>query len=76
MDLLTAASFAAEEPLTPAGKRILFTVLQLDILSGGQHHSLSYAVTRLVESLARSLRSGKCELMLPELLPLAPHRYE
>lgn len=76
VDLLVAASFTENEPLTPAGKRLLFTVLQLDILSGGQHHSLSYAVARLVESLARSLRSGKCELMLPELLPLAPHRYE
>lgn len=76
VDLLVAASFGEDEPLTPAGKRILFTVLQLDILSGGQHHSLSYAITRLVESLARSLRSGRCELILPDLLPLAPHRYE
>ena len=60
----------------PEKKRLLFNCLNLDILSGGQHHSVNYAMDRLVQSLIRSLSEGKPGLILPELLETRQHRYE
>ena len=57
-------------------RKLLFSCLSLDILSGGQHHSVSYAIERMVKSLTRTLSDGKDELCLPELLPLKLHTYE
>ncbi len=62
--------------LTPQIKRQLFNCLNLDILSGGRHHSVSYAIERAVYSLSHSLSAGKAELLLPELLEIRQHRYE
>lgn len=57
-------------------KKILFSCLSMDILSGNQHHSVSYAIERTVKSLSRALDEGKNELCLPELIPLKLHVYE
>ncbi len=65
-----------DEELTPELKRLMFNSLNHDILSGGSHHSVSYAVERLVHSLSRSLAEGKAELCLPELIDIEQHRYE
>ncbi len=62
--------------LEPELKRLMFNSLNHDILSGGSHHSVSYAVERLVYSLSRSLAEGKAELCLPELIDIEQHRYE
>ena len=72
----TCQSEDAEETLTPARKRQLFNCLNLDILSGGEHHSVSYAMERLVRSYTRSLREKNAGLCLPELTELRQHRYE
>lgn len=64
------------EIFSPDCRKLLFSSLSMDILSGGQHHSVSYAVERLVKSLTRVLSDGKNELCLPELLPLKLHTYE
>lgn len=65
-----------DEELTPQMKRLLFNSLNLDIISGGQHHSVAYAIERTVRSLSRSLSEGKAQLCLPELIELSQHRYE
>lgn len=57
-------------------KKLLFSCLSLEILSGGQRHSVSYAIERLVKSLIRALHDGTSELCLPELVPLKLHTYE
>ena len=65
-----------EDELSPDKKRLLFNSLSLDILSGAQHHSVAYAIDRLVQSLLRSLEEKTPRLLLPELLALEQHRYE
>ncbi|MBR1565226.1 MAG: type II CRISPR-associated endonuclease Cas1 [Oscillospiraceae bacterium] len=65
-----------ETELCPEQKKKLFNCLNLDILSGGEHHSVSYAMERLVQSYARSLREKDASLCLPKLLATRPHRYE
>ena len=77
VDLLVC-SFITEDDteLTQQIKRMLFNVLNLDIISGGQHHSVAYAVERLVHSLSRSLFDGKAALCLPELIDIQQHKYE
>ncbi len=57
-------------------RKLLFGCLSMDIISGGQHHSVSYAVERVIKSLSRALTDGDAGLCLPELLPLKLHTYE
>lgn len=76
VDLLVSSAFDSEDELTPDRKRLLFNCLNLDIISGNQHHSVAYAIERLVRSLSASLESGKADLCLPELIELKQHRYE
>ena len=45
-------------------------------LSGGQKHTVAYAMERAVHSLQRSVNRGENGLILPQLLPLAQHSYE
>lgn len=76
VDLMTFTLFDADDELTPDKKRLLFNCLNLDIISGGQKHSVAYAMERAVQSLQRSMNCGENGLVLPELLPLNQHRYE
>jgi len=65
-----------EVELRSEQKRRLFNCLNLDILSGGEHHSVSYAMDRLVQSYARSLKEKSTSLCLPMLVETRQHRYE
>lgn len=76
VDLLVSSCFEEDDELTPEKKRLLFNCLNLDILSGGQHHSVAYAIERLVRSLSTSFENGRVDLCLPELIDLKQHRYE
>ncbi len=75
-DLLVAQKRELPESLTPDIKHELFGLLNIEMLSGGQYHSLSYAVDRLVQSLIRAINSVDEELVIPELLPIRQHAYE
>ena len=75
-DLMVSHSMDVETELGPSQKRLLFNCLNLDILSGGQHHSVSYAVERLVQSLGRAMEDSEKGLVLPVLLESEQHRYE
>ena len=76
IDLLVYQIISDEDELTPSIKRQLFNCLNLDILSGAQHHCVSHAIERLVQSLARAFNESTASLCLPELLALAQHGYE
>lgn len=76
VDRLVSLCFEEDTSLTPENKRLLFNCLNLDILSGGQKHSVAYAAERLVQSLARSLERNEPGLLLPELVELRQHSYE
>ena len=69
-DLYVAANVAEEAALTPGLKGCLVNLLNVDILSGGQHHSVAYAMERLVQSLRSQ------PLQLPKLLEYKQHSYE
>ena len=56
--------------MTPILKGKLVNLLSADILSGGQHHSVAYAMERLVQGLR-----GQA-LLLPKLLEYKQHSYE
>lgn len=75
IDNLVAQQFT-DEPLTTETKHILFNTLNMDILSGNQHHSVAYAIERMAQSLYSALESGAQSLCLPTLLDIAQHRYE
>ena len=76
VDLLVLSSMDPKDELTPERKRLFFNLLNLDILSGGQRHSVSYAVDLLVQSLRRALEEKTPELTLPTLIDLKQHGYE
>jgi CRISPR-associated protein Cas1 len=76
IDLLVYINFQSEDELTPESKHLLFNSLNLDILSGGQHHSVNYAIERLVQSYGRALEQEEAKLLLPELIELKQHSYE
>ena len=76
VDLLVYSSADPAEPLTPERKRTLFNCLNLEILSGGQKHSVSYAIDREIQSLRRAFSEKQAELTLPALTALKQHGYE
>ena len=72
VDLFVAAQVDEEAALDTRLKSQLFNLLNVDILSGQQRHSVAYTMERQVQSL----RSGSKELCLPCLVELRQHRYE
>ena len=76
VDLLVSRSMDDADELTSPQKRLLFNCLNLDVLSGKQHHSVSYAIERMVQSLGHAAERSDMELILPTLLESAQHRYE
>lgn len=77
VDLHVAQNISDDEILTPHSKRSLFSLLACDILSGNQHHSVHYAMERLVQSFVTATEFPRyAKLTLPTLIPLQPHRYE
>ena len=75
VDLYVAANVDEASTLAPALKHALFGLMNADILSGGQHHSVAYAMERLVQSLRTGMEKGGA-LALPKLLAWQPHGYE
>lgn len=57
-------------------KQGLYNLLNMEIDSGGQKHSVSYAAERMIQSFTRCCQLKTKELFLPKLLPLKQHTYE
>ncbi len=73
IDCFVADAFKKEKVFD---KRKLFHVVNLQVESGGQAHSLSNAVQRICESLLAFYKGEKDELIMPKLMGLNPHSYE
>ena len=77
VDLYVVQNVSEDELLSPSAKRGLFALLGCDILSDNQHHSVPYAIERLVQSLMVAINFARVPpLTLPVLVPLARHQYE
>lgn len=77
VDLYVAQNIGEEEMLTPNLKHQLFNLLNVDVLSGKQRHSVAYATERVVQSLSRCMADYQNnKLLLPELLRFKQHSYE
>ena len=78
VDLLAAEYREEEEdaPLTKEQRERLVALLRVDVLLAGERHLVGYAVEKVVQSLLRCFEGETDTLLLPELLPLAAHRYE
>ena len=72
VDLFVASQVGQEALLDTRLKGCLFNLLSMEIRSGGQRHSVAYAMERQVQSL----RSASKVLALPVLMPLQLHCYE
>lgn len=76
VDLFVATNIGEECEMTTQLKAALLNLLNMDILSGDQHHSVAYAMERQVQSLRGCCEKRRERLLLPVLKPLQPHRYE
>lgn len=76
VDLFVVTNVGEEAELTPELKRYLLNLLNYDILYEGRHCSAAYAIELIVQSLIRCTMGDKRTLPVPELIELAPHRYE
>lgn len=77
VDLFVATNMNENESLTPILKHQLFNLLNVDILSGNQKHSVAYAAERTIQSLSRCMADYQNnKLLLPQLLQLKQHNYE
>ena len=63
--------------LSPATKNELINILNYEVISGAERHSLAYAVERLIHSLERCLdgEQNAESLLLPSFDRLARHEY-
>lgn len=61
--------------LSPIVKKKLFSIVNLEVVSGKEKHSLAYAVEREVESVI-SYYEGGDKLLFPAICGLAAHEYE
>lgn len=76
VDLYVAANLDSDVGLNTSVKGQLFDLLNADILSGKQHHSVAYAMERQVQSLRKAAETQSAELLLPLLQPTKRHQYE
>lgn len=61
--------------LSPIVKKKLFSIVNLEVVSGKEKHSLAYAVEREVESVI-SYYEGGDKLLFPAICGLTAHEYE
>lgn len=57
-------------------KRELQNILNYEMLSGGEHHTMAYAAERLVNSLIAAYDNSDKKLLLPTFSELKRHEYE
>lgn len=62
--------------ITTGEKAALLDLINVQVLSGGERHSASYAIERLVQSYTACLNKEKNSLTLPTLKGLERHGYD
>ena len=73
---MLAYSIKDKNEMDTAVKLEIFNLLNCDIKSGGERHSVSYAIERMVASFLQCCYGESTDLVLPVLLPLTVHCYE
>lgn len=76
VDLFVATHMTSEDAFSTTLKRELVDLLQVDVLSGGQYHSLNYGTERMIQSFLRICQKEVKTLIIPELVELKQHSYE
>ena len=76
VDLYVLNHMSGDDSQTPELKHALVNLLGVDVLSGGQIHSLNYGAERMIQSFMRICQQEGKELMIPELVQLRQHQYE
>lgn len=76
VDLYVVENVKEGDALSLEIKHELFNLLNVDVISDCQTHSLNYAIERTVHSFLRCCQNFTSELSLPELVKLHQHRYE
>jgi len=65
-----------EEALSPKMKRNLYNLINMDVLSDGQYHSVSFAIERTIQSLSKIYLKKEGHIKCCEIIPLSLHEYE
>lgn len=77
VDLLVAKQIdLSQTELTPKTKQQLFSVVNHDMLVGGQKQTVSNCIEILVNSYVQSLAKNKAMLSCPKIIELRLHEYE
>ena len=76
VDLFVLNNMLKEDMLTPDLKHALVNLLGVDVVSGGQIHSLNYGAERMIQSFMRICQQDEKDLVIPELVQLRQHQYE
>lgn len=77
IDLYVAENINSdEEVLTPEMKRELYNLINMDVISDGQYHTVSYAIERTVQSLSKIYLEKQGHIKCCEIIPLSLHEYE
>lgn len=76
VDLYVAQEAQTIEVLTPQLKKMLYNLLNMDIKIAQQHHSVTYAAEKMIQSFSRCCQKTTKELLLPTLVALRQHKYE
>ena len=76
VDLYVVDNIMDGDLLIPEKKHEIFNLLNVNVVSGGQFHSLNYATERMVQSFLRCCQHASTELLLPGLVRLCQHKYE
>ncbi len=76
VDLFVISNYEKDVVMKPDIRRKIFNLLNVDMESGNQIHSLSYAAERLVQSFSRCCQNTEETLLLPHLLKYRQHSYE
>ena len=76
-DLFVAQNiFDSNDSLTPEVKHGLYNLVNANVISNGEKHSLSYAVERIIKSLSTILEENSGNITLCEVMSLEMHEYE
>jgi CRISPR-associated protein Cas1 len=75
VDLYTYVNVHGDK-LMPQHKRNLFGILNYELQSGNENHSVMYSIERLVKSMSSIYQHNEGELILPKLHALKIHTYE
>jgi CRISPR-associated protein Cas1 len=76
VDLYVTKTFSKDTVLTTSQKAELLGLLDVDVLSGEQHHSASYGMERMVQSFNRICQKKGKALVIPKFIGLHQHCYE